>query len=304
MTAVALNLRLAEAAQQTCLDGLRDMWRMDEISVTLPGMGGFAAAPSLGAKLRGAFGCQLLASASSAVRARRPCDWPQTSTAEFFFGRRPQIRLGGHDSEIAKPFVLSARAARNGGLRVVLRIFGLACERTDSAASAFTIALGAVNWRALSRDTGGLVPQRVEPACVSVNAVTLTDRAQTPHADIDLLFTAPIDADRGNSAVLPELLLRRLLRRLALLAPWHGGSLADQFNALQGHAEDVEIVRVEPASLPAPAVGGHRRANRLAPPCRISLKAVPAPILTALEIGRYTHIGRGAAIGLGRYRLV
>lgn len=304
MTGIALDHLLTHGARPGTLADLVAAWRMDEIEIRLAGMAGFAGSPSLGNKLRGALGEVLLMSASKAVRERRSCGWRHTSTAEMFFGRRPLIRLGDHDSEITKPYVFEIFSQNDGSLRIVMRIFGAACARTTAVADALVYALRrSVRWRDLARDGPRFLPNHIEPEAVDM-AVNVPVRCRDAPGSAELVFVTPLDADRGDPTTSPSLVLERIVRRTALLAPWHGVSLADSYAALVAAAHRIPIADFFPTSVPAPPTGGHHAANTMAPPMTIGLSGPLDPIWPALRIGEAAHIGRGAALGLGRYRIV
>ncbi len=304
MTGLALNSLLTRGAAPGALSDLAKAWRTDQITASLPGMAGFAASPSLGNKLRGALGSALLQSASSAVRARRPCDWPMTSTAEIFFGSRPLIRLGDHSSEIAKPFVLEAVGAEDGSLSVRARIFGLARERTHSFADSLIASLRrSVNWQDMAKDGPRFLPKRIEPEDVRI---ILGDRINTDEnapGAADLVFLTPVDADRGAPEFSPSLILERVVRRVALVAPWCGMSLAGAYDDLLACARAVVIDEFDLTSIPSPEIGGHHLANMLSPPPVISLSGPLDGLWPALRICEAAHIGRGASLGLGRFKI-
>jgi hypothetical protein len=177
---------------------------------------------SLGNKIRGALGTVLLRSASAAARERRPCDWDETCDLEMFFGRRKTVLLGSHASELAKPFVLSAHGLPNGELRIVLRLFGLACDRANAMADALVAALREhVHWSDLARDCGGFLPRLIDPENVAITAIGALGVTEPPPAAI-LIFHTPIDVERANPQAKPQQVIVRLMRRLALLTPWQG----------------------------------------------------------------------------------
>ncbi|MBB4302857.1 hypothetical protein GGD81_001893 [Rhodobium orientis] len=305
MTGQALNSALARGVRPASLSELAAIWQTDVVAIDLAGMAGFAATPSIGNKLRGALGQVLLESASDAVRDRRPCTWPRTSTAEIFFGTRPTIRLGDHSSEIAKPYVLEALVAKDGALRVRLAVFGAARERTDAVADALVAAMRqSVKWRELARDGSLFVPKSVEP----VKVIVFRDQALVPltcpTSKLKLVFLTPIDAERGNVLTSPTLILERIVRRTALMAPWYGLSLAEEYDTLIEAARAVAIEDVQMTSVECPAQGGHRWANALSPPVSMALSCPIEQIQAALLIGEVIHVGRGASLGLGRYHIV
>lgn len=304
MTGIALDHRLTQRVSEGGLRDLVDSWRMDEICVTLSGMAAFASSPSLGNKLRGALGSVLLDSASAAVQARRSCDWSRTSTAEIFFGSRPLLRLGTHSSEMAKPFVFATSGQSDGSLRVKLRVFGRACERTNAVADALVFAVRKrVRWSKLAKDGPRFLPKRIDPSNVEIasNRPLVLDGLDTTGAE--LVFLVPMDAERGDATVSPRLILERIVRRTALLAPWHGVALTKAYGDLIAAASHVVIDVCEPTSAPAPGAGGHHMKNRLSPPLRLVLSGELQEILPALAICETAHVGRGASLGLGRYTL-
>ncbi len=302
MTANALDNQLLQGAVSGWLHALSQNWRMVEIEVDLPGMAGFTASPSLLNKLRGALGEIFLLSASEAVRMRQPCDRPYTSTAEIFFGRRPQIRLDGFDSEVAKPFVLWATGDRTGKLVLHMRIFGIGCERANAVADALPQAIPAIKWRELARDVTASFPPKV-----TISSIRVTERfllLDKRPGDAKLLFLSPLDAERGNVAEHPELILRRLLRRLALVAPWHGISMATNFDSMASETiGGAAIELVDYSCVTSAERGGQHMANALTAPAMWQLKNATTELRLALQMGTLTHIGRGSSIGLGRYRM-
>ncbi len=304
MTGIGLDHVLTRLAPEGSLLDLAKSWRMDEIDVTLPGMAAFATSPSIGNKLRGSLGSVLLDSASAAVQNKRPCDWSRTSTAEIFFGSRPLLQLGNHSSEIAKPFVFETSGQKDGNLRVKLRIFGRACERTNAVADALITAIyKRIKWTDLAKDGPRFLPRKINPSNVKLTSNCPLDIDSPDSSDIELIFLVPIDADRGNASISPLLILERIVRRTALLAPWHGMALTKAYEVLINAVGRLTIDTCEPTNTPAPGTGGHHMKNRLSPPMRLVLSGPLKEILPALAICEYAHVGRGASLGLGRYSL-
>ncbi|WP_377292723.1 hypothetical protein [Rhizobium sp. SG2393] len=274
-----------------------------EVTLWLPGLAGLANAISLGPKLRGSLGEVLLQSASPAVRARQPCPWPRHSTADLFFGPGTQVTLAGETQSIARPFVLFGRAERSGALSITLRVFGSACERAEAVFDALISAIGKVDWSSLSRDIALGLPSPVTIEKVSARRNDAPFDLRRTSSAADMIFVSPIDADRGDPTRDPGLLLARLCRRLALLSPWFGLAPDACYAACLHEAEAANITLVEISSVETAPVGGHHFANRLAPPMHLRLTGLSPAMRLALMIGERVHIGRGASIGLGRYRL-
>jgi hypothetical protein len=284
---------------------LSSAWREEELTITLPAMGAFAQSPSLGNKLRGALGDVLLKSASSDVLDRAACRWSRPSTADIFYGVGEKIALGDHDSAIARPFVLFANEGRNHALDVRLRIFGDATARAEAVFDALIAAVcHKVDWQTMTRDGPRYLPSRIAPSNVKARSYTEGFKPESLSDEADMIFLAAIDADRGNPATDPSIVLARLVRRLALIAPWFSTSLAQEYQALMELAEQTHITIAEECSTPSPQLGGHHRANTLAPPMRFHLSNIPPAFRLPLLIGERIHIGRGASMGLGRYRLI
>jgi hypothetical protein len=304
VTGHAVNRLLTSGLQEATLAELVDIWRMDRIEISLPGMGNFASSPSLGNKLRGALGRVFMSHASSRVLQRQPCDWQYTSTAEIFFGKRPLIRLGDHDSEIAAPFVFQMRTLSNGALEVSVNVFGRACERTSSLTDSLIAALcEKVAWHHLAKDHGLFIPMNIKPSHVRVRPVQFSSGNLPLNHDAEITFLTPIDADRGNVSESPSMIFNRLARRMALIAPWHGVSLKEALASLDQAASEAKILSTEETSLLTYLTGGHHFANRLAPPVQLRIARPGEALLHLLKLGTYTNVGRGAALGLGRYRL-
>ncbi len=296
MTAAALDFRLTHGLDDGGLAALAAAWRHDDIAVALAGMAGFAGSPSLLNKVRGALGTVLLAAASPGVLQRRGCDWPQTCAAEVFFGRRRLYRIAGHDSELTKPFVLSA-APDGQDLVIGMRIFGIATDWTAAVSEALVTALRRhVNWALLARDGAWRVPPIVtvvavtrQVACRPVPIDSLPDR-------VDVVFRTATDSERGGSG-LPAL----MARRLALVAPWQrvaAGTVHDDSERALAIAAWREG---DPSSVAVPARGGHRMHGQLAIPPAMSIDRPTLGVLTVLHLVTLCNIGRGASLGLGRF---
>ena len=293
--------------KEKTISDLAAVWHTEEISVVLPGMAGFVHSPSLGNKIRGALGHVLLASASLLVRNRKKCLWRRPSTLELFFRNSGFLQLGEFSSEIAHPFVFSTYGRTDGSLEVNMRIFGSACSRASSICDALIAALcHAVDWQQMLKDAPGFLPTAIEPSDVRhVRGQLDLPSAEHDSDDIwEMLFLSPLDCERGNPVDNPGLILLRLVRRLALLAPWFSISLAESYPDLVHEAEQA-LAQCEYASAGSYSVkGGHRFSNQLVVSPVFSVSNVSPSLAVALVLGEKTHIGRGANLGLGRYRLV
>ncbi len=303
MTGAAIDWRLTGGTRPGTLADFADAWLHHDIIATLPGMAAFVAAPSLLNKVRGALGTALLASASDAVKARRPCDWPQTCTAEVLFGSRPLIRLDGHDSQIATPFVLAGRSQPDGSLALSLRVLGLASEWSQSAAAAFATALSTgVRWDQLARDAG-----RPAPRHIRIDGLRIVPTRKPAHpapGALIMVFRTPVAVERANIADDPQLLLGAMSRRLALLAPWFGLTPSGVLDAATVASKSGKILIDEPLAKFQPGYGGHRMRNRLAWPPVLRVISSSADLQIMLQLAAFSHVGRSASTGLGRFDIV
>lgn len=307
MNVQELDRLLLHPSGREDLRGLMRCWREDRVLFRLPGMAGFAAAPSLLNKVRGAWGAVLLESGSVQVRQRRPCGWKRACAAEIFFGARPLLEVAGQVNEITKPYVLEA-GRRGGDLVIVLRIFGLAGDWRREAVMAMAQALrGSVRWRDLARDGGLFVPRVVDVAEPRERRLEGLSPVAGKGEEAQLVFLAPVDAETGRLRDAPWLLFERLRVRLAMVARWHDLDLSESWGRLEedwlGCSYEVSEVSLPARRDAGMARGGHRFRNRVDRPVRIVMAGALGNLWPLLELGRRVHVGRGASIGLGAYRL-
>ncbi len=265
-------------------------------------MRGFSASPSLLNKVRGALGRALIEGGSDPVQNRETCDWPEPCTAEILFGKRPKIRIGPNDSEITKPFVLFARPLKHD-LEVGITLFGSARNRMPDVRMAMIQSLRKrVRWDQLARDHGLFVPRTMQipfPVLEQVNGIT----AGPPPKQLLIQFVSPLDAERGQLDKEPQLIFRRLARRLQMLARWQGVEVATEWRVLEEAWLSVDL-RLENVDPYPRSRGGHKHHNTLIHNVEVCVEGNVAPLLPMLLIGEHTHVGRGASLGLGRYRLL
>jgi hypothetical protein len=251
VTAAALNQRLRYGLEAGGIDLLADRWRHDEIEVRLTGMAAFAGSASLLNKVRGALGAVLLAAGSPGVRRRAGCDWLRTCAAEVFFGRRQAVRIGDHDSELTKPFVLRAERQSND-LVVGIRVFGIAREWSPAVADALVVGLRHnVRWDDLARDGAWRAPPKIQIAAVRQLTNVATSKVEELPGRAIITFLSPSDVERGQSGI-----LQQIARRLALLAPWHGVEADLVHRELLAALIDNEVRESDPSSAPAFTLGG------------------------------------------------
>ena len=303
MSGPALNRRLLAPRWSGSFADLAEGWTSAVVEVDLQGMGAFAGVPNLLNKVRGAWGDALLAGASEAVRNGHPCTWSPPCAAEAFFGRKPAIRIGAADSEITKPYVLSAER-KGQHLLVRLRIFGFADLWTQPAAHALAEALRArVRWDLLARDDGLFVPKRIEIDDLRVVSDERICLSLPPEA-CQVCFLTPLDAERGALDERPCLLFERLARRMSMLARWYDLSIETPWHELEEAWRGCHYELPEEGTFAGtrpPARGGHRLRNAMSPHRVVDISGPLETLWPLLRLGELAHVGRGANIGLGRY---
>lgn len=302
MSGASLDLLLTRNLRAGTITELFDAFIFDDVEFTLAGMGAVARASSLLNKVRGALGEVLLDSASGARRARSSCTWTQTSAAEVFFGKRPLARLGSHDSELAKPFLLSARASEAHELIITLRVFGLARDRTSALVEAMARALTKVRWADLARDGNWVLPTPIVLADVRCLIARRLECLNFAAHSAVLTFLSKPDADRADIAERHKSLAERLARRLALMAPWFGLAADKVYDSVAGALATTSIETLDylPTDIEK---GGHKMRNQLSAAPSFAISNLSPDVVKVLAIAEKSHIGRGANIGLGRFRL-
>jgi hypothetical protein len=141
--------------------------------------------------------------------------------------------------------------------------------------------------------------------------VTLADCAAVPcparRTGVRFLTQTRLTHD-GRIARRPEfhIVFRRLLGRLSSLARFHGGGPLDiDFRGLIAAAEQVRLVRDMTAWTTWERYSGRqdRRMEWAGIVGAATYEGDLAPFWPYLVFGQWTHVGKGATFGLGRYRL-
>jgi hypothetical protein len=284
-------------AQTLTLDGLRAAWFHQIVSVTVAGYGALADNIRLTNRIRGAWGREMMRTASPQSLAGKPCPWEPPCTLDVFF--REQFRLGKHG--LPKPFVLALD--RHGhDLIVNLTLFGFACDWLPAARDALVAALAErVEWPSRPANLiGGKAPQ------LSCDVLTVSEMPQPPVSGlVEIEFLTPMDAEGDDPLERPASVIGRLARRIDGLARWNDSLIDADWPLLSGiwtnleyHIGDLRRVHGE---------RGSRRQNRLIPVDAISgrliLEGELAPLLSLIVLGQTCHVGRGAVSGMGRFRI-
>lgn len=302
MTGLALNNRLLHPTRRTDFFGLLVDWQQDVIELQLAGMAAFCSAPAVLNKVRGALGNILLESGSQSVRDRRPCDWSPPCAAEVFFAKKPQIQIGPYFSEITKPYVLSL-GQKGQDLVVRMRVFGFARKWTREVVPALVQALNSrVQWRQLAGKSKTFVPSNIEvsaPRTVLAHPIELPAKTNS----VRLEFQTPLDAERGTFHSKPHLIFERLTGRAIMLARWHEIEIDVPWKHLQQIWLACDYQPDTQSLTSFTKYGGHNPKNRIVDNQAIYIEGDMEQLLPLLAIGENANVGRGASIGLGRYRL-
>lgn len=252
--------------------------------------------PAFPGRLRGAWGRQLLNTASPAAQQGGPCPWSPPCAYDPLFREHPALK----GMETPKPYVIAADPAPGESGRMALRLtlFGFAADWLESAADAWILALrGGVAMpnglhaalepldRRITVHEG--LPPSPPPAAARLHFVTplCLRRGGATHGDVGALFTS-----LGN--------------RLSGLARWQDTAVAADWRGLKDHAATLTIN----ASLLRPVSWKRHSARQGDAPIRmeglrgaVTLTGDLAPLWPLLTLGALTHAGSHAALGLGRY---
>jgi hypothetical protein len=285
----------------------------------------------LGSTLRGAFG-RAFRQLCCPARPGESCPIPEACPYHLVFETAPppdSAALRTHD-EIPRPFVIAAPPAAAAahypaGAEVAfdLTLVGRARDFFPHFVVTFrevdrigrrrrAVALSRID--AVQPLTGAVTP--VYAAADSLVrshdvTVTLADCAAVacPTGRVAVRFVTQTRLTHGGRiARRPEfhIVFRRLLGRLSSLARFHGGGPLDiDFRGLISAAEQVRLVADATAWTTWERYSGRqdRRMEWAGVVGRAVYEGDLAPFWPYLVLGQWTHAGKGATFGLGRYRL-
>jgi len=304
MTIAPLPLanRLLTPLETIPLSELPSRWFHQHIHVTVAGAAAVADDLALTGRIRGAWGQELMRSASPEALADQPCPWDPPCALDALF--REQGRLTSRLA-LPRPYVISARRAEGRDALIIrLSLFGFATDWSDGAAEALTAALRYGDPLRLGRPgTAVQLPPlhrtiRTLDAClVPADPGLVTLDFRTPVA-----FRSAGGAQRPNARTL----IASLGNRVSGLARWLDCAPEADWRGLAEHAETVSCE----ADTMVPAVW-HRRSRRqdgrLIPVTgwygSLTLQGQLEPLLPLLVLGQTCHAGSHSAHGLGCYDL-
>jgi hypothetical protein len=284
----------------------------------------------LGSTLRGAFG-RAFRQLCCPARPDEPCPIPTTCPYHLVFETAPPPdaeALRTHD-EIPRPFVIAVPAAAvvdyPAGAEVAfdLTLIGRARDFFPHFVVTFrevdrigrgrrAVALSGIDTVQPLTGAETTVYAASDSLVRSHDAgVTLADCAAVPcparRTGVRFLTQTRLTHD-GRIARRPEfhIVFRRLLGRLSSLARFHGGGPLDiDFRGLIAAAEQVRLVRDMTAWTTWERYSGRqdRRMEWAGIVGAATYEGDLAPFWPYLVFGQWTHVGKGATFGLGRYRL-
>lgn len=293
--------RLAEPRGKLPLAELPGVWFYAHIDTLCASPRGWTVAdlvndPALPGRLRGAWGRQLLRTASLPVQQGQPCPWSPPCVYDPLFRERPALR----GLETPKPYVIAVDPGPDGMVALRLTLFGFATDWLESAAEAWTLALrGGVGM------PDGL-QAALEPADRRIAVVEGLASPPAPAAVI-LRFVTPLSLRRGG-VVHGEIgsLFSSLGNRVSGMARWLDSEITADWRGLKALAAGLQIdashlTRVRwqrwsgrQGEAPIPMEG-------LTGP--VAVAGDLAPFWPLLLAGETCHVGSHAAQGLGRYML-
>ncbi|SMH30323.1 CRISPR system precrRNA processing endoribonuclease RAMP protein Cas6 [Azospirillum agricola] len=254
--------------------------------------------PAFPGRLRGAWGRQLLNTASPVARHGGPCPWSPPCAYDPLFREHPAL-MG---LETPKPYVIAADPAPDGLDLMALRLtlFGFATDWLESAADAWVLAL-----------RGGVaMPNGLHAALEPLDrriAVHEGVAASAPPAAARLHFVTPLCLRRGGTTHGGVgSLFTSLGNRLSGMARWLDTTVVADWRSLKEHAATLTI----DASSLRPLAWHRHSARQGDAPIRmeglrgtVTLTGDLGPLWPLLTLGALTHAGSHAAQGLGRYSM-
>lgn len=293
--------RLAVPSAALGLDELPQRWfHADIVAVCAPPRGWTAADlvgdPALPGRLRGAWGRQLLRTASLPAQQGKPCPWSPPCAYDPLFRERPAQR----GLETPKPYVVAVDPGPAGAAIFRLTLFGFATEWLEAAAEAWTLAL-----------RGGVgMPDGLQAALEPLDrriGVHESLPLPPPPPAVVLRFVTPLCLRRGGVAHGDlKSLFSSLSSRVDGMARWLDSDLVADWRGLKDLAAGLHIDATHLTATRWRRWSG-RQGDAPIPMEGLIGPAVVAgdlaPFWPLLLAGETCHAGSHAAQGLGRYVL-
>lgn len=297
----SVSARLTTPRGALPLGDLPGVWFHAHVETLCPPPRGWTVAdlvddPALPGRLRGAWGRQLLRTASRPAQNDRPCPWSPPCAYDPLFRDRPALK----GLETPKPYVIAVTPGPDGLICLRLTLFGFATEWLEAAAEAWTLAL-----------RGGVgMPDGVQAVLEPLDRrITAHESlpAPPPPAAVTMRFTSPLCLRRGGSTH-AEIgsLFSSLGNRVSGMARWLDAQIAADWRGLKDHAAGLAVDAAGLTPVFWRRYSGRQGDN----PIRmegmrgaVRIAGDLAPLWPLLLAGETCHVGSHAAQGLGRYVL-
>ena len=291
--------RLLAPSARVPLDKLTEHWIAATVEATVSGHGALAQDLVVINRIRGALGRMLMTGASAEAIAGKACPWSPPCALDLLF--REQARIGGRHG-IPKPWVL-ALDRRGFDLMVRITLFGFAIDWAGVVGHALAVALREhIDWK--ERAPGLFLPKpEIDRLDVKEGSGALTPR---PRSSVVMEFVTPLDTAGDDPLDRPASIIGRLARRIDLMARWMDVEIDADWRELAAvwNNLDYDVASLSRARLDSQSGRDKkRRFQRGLLQGSLAVSGDLAPIWPLLAIGRFTHAGRGATAGLGRYVL-
>lgn len=293
--------RLLSPERRVDLNGLCENWFATDIVLRVDGAAKMVGDPGLPGRVRGAFGAQLLESASPQARAGDPCPWDPPCTFEALFRKQGRMEKG---FEFPAPWIILTDTAGTD-LLVTLRLFGFAAEFAPAASEALA---SAIRKRLDVGGNSGFFLPKTEIVSRRINA-----EAGLSYPDdgrpVALEFLLPVAITGGTPLEKPRSLLSTLAVRAVGLARWHDLELETDRDEFARLLDQVEFHWQSPRKVSW--LRGSNRQGKLIPMNGLTgLLAIDGPpeplaaLAPLIAIGQNALMGADVAFGCGRFEII
>ena len=307
------------------LDSFVTALSIRDIHFECEGDGPLAQHPAFPGAVRQGIGSELMKTASREALAGLPCPWtPACGMHVFFTTQGNGLGPGQNDRTVPPPWLIQTETTGANSLRITLRLFGLGLLWGSELADACHRAIEkGIHISGKGPVTTGVLIRSVETVWTGLDEpCSLPDRALVS-------FTTPFRAEEpfmqgrqadssGEDETVGAAFLRSLQARSAIVARWHGLSLADQMDTGAGaapFAPPLSGVGMDERGLSSTqwarsvsqkggeqiAMAGHMGVLQLSLTTQDS--ASKQNLVRLLQIGALLHVGGNTAFGQGRYDL-
>lgn len=284
-----------DAGYPVALTDLAALWRVENLSVHVPGYGGLASDLWTLHRFRGALGTALARGASPAALRGEPCPFLPPCGFSLFHGK-VDWASGAQD---IRPLVLTMDNLA-GDLVLGVRLYGMACDWAPEFRAAMVAACAA------GLDGGGGTRHPL-PVSQAESWPGELPRVPLESAALHLTTLTPL-VQKDGGAARPRLVLTSLiaasLRRISQLAQVHGvdtGWTRPMMAAFAQSVAEGAVDQTRPSQFPRGRSEGRRRTAHVG---TIRFAPIRDPATAAFwQLAVSTHLGADSAGGAGRIAL-